>query len=104
MLDGCDLADDLEAGRPFNPDANRAMLPPTIPAAIELSSRSQNLPATLQSLADLYKRQADSRLENLPTLLTPLLLAFLAITVGMVLAGLMLPMANFIRWAMGGVL
>jgi len=104
MLDGCDLADDLEAGRPFNPDANRAMLPPTIPAAIELSSRSQNLPATLQSLADLYKRQADSRLENLPTLLTPQLLAFLAITVGMVLAGLMLPMANFIRWAMGGVL
>jgi type IV pilus assembly protein PilC len=102
MLDGCDLAHDLEAGRPFAMDARRAILPATIPTAIELASRSQNLPAALQSLSDLYRRQADSRLENLPTILTPILLTLLAVVVGMVIAGLLLPMMQLIQWVTGG--
>ena len=83
-------------------DARRAILPATIPTAIELASRSQNLPAALQSLSDLYRRQADSRLENLPTILTPILLTLLAVVVGMVIAGLLLPMMQLIQWVTGG--
>jgi type IV pilus assembly protein PilC len=90
------LSDNLQAARPLTA-AKTEILPATVPAAIEFASGHNDLPATLDALSDLYRRQADLRVDIVPTVLTPLLVILIAITVGFVLAGLFLPMVNYLN-------
>jgi type II secretory pathway component PulF len=40
-------------------------------------------------------------LDNLPTILSPILLVVLALSIGFVIAGLMLPVLNYIHYVSG---
>ena len=93
--DGRGLVALLESGRPLStPRPDDKLLPATVPAAIELASGHHDLPRTLETLADMYERQAESRLAALPAIITPLLVLLVAAVTGFVIAGLLLPMAR----------
>ncbi|MDB5301629.1 MAG: type secretion system domain protein [Phycisphaerales bacterium] len=72
-------------------------IPATIPAAIDFSSEHHDLSATLETLSDLYERQAEARLERVPAVLMPLLVIFMASAIGFVIAGLMAPLLALIQ-------
>jgi type IV pilus assembly protein PilC len=99
--DGNALVANLESGRPIDSNDRLAILPKVIPASIEMASRTNNLRDVLASLADVYRRQAEAMLDNLPTILSPILLVVLALSIGFVIAGLMLPVLNYIHYVSG---
>lgn len=96
--DGAELTALLEHGKPLSTKLQgRRMLPATVPAAIDLASGHHDLPRTLETLSEMYERQAESRLASLPAVLTPLLVIFVAAATGFVIAGLLLPMIRAIE-------
>jgi len=99
--DGNALIADLEAGRGIDSNNGLEILPRVVPASIEMASRTNNLRDVLSSLADVYRRQAEAMLDNLPTILSPILLVVLALSIGFVIAGLMLPVLNYIHYVSG---
>jgi type IV pilus assembly protein PilC len=96
VRDGRAMSESLTAGRALT-STDTVLLPPTVPAAIEFASGHNDLPTTLETLTELYQRQAELRLESVPTVLTPLLLIFMAVTVGVILAGLFMPLVSIIQ-------
>ena len=100
--DGRTLIDRVEAGRTLD-DATGAgaplsVLPATVPTAIALSAGHNDLPTTLATLAQMYERQADSRASAIPAILTPLVVIFLAITLGLVILALLMPLVRIIEY------
>jgi type IV pilus assembly protein PilC len=73
-----------------------SVLPATVPVAIELASGHNDLPATLRSLADLYERQAEVRVNGIPAVLTPIMVMVVAMTIGFVILALMLPLIGML--------
>ena len=51
---------------------------------------------TLATLSDLYRQQAETRLNLLPAVLTPFLLALLAVVIGLVIVALFAPLISLI--------
>ena len=100
--DGFEMTTALEAGRAIDSATALRFVPPAVPAAIELASKSSDLPATLATLSEMYQQQAEIRLNVLPALLTPLLLAIVGGLIGVVLAGLLLPLFRMLTWLSGG--
>jgi type II secretory pathway component PulF len=101
MQDGISLIHDLESGRPITLNDRLAILPRVVPASIEMASRTGSLRDVLGSLSDVYRRQAETLLDNLPAILSPALLVVLAISIGFVIAGLLLPVLNYIHYVSG---
>jgi len=99
--DGVEMIDDLQAGRAIDANERLRILPRVVPASIEMASRTSNLGDTLASLSDVYRRQAEALLDNLPVILSPLLLIVLALSIGFVIAALMLPVLNYIHYVSG---
>jgi type IV pilus assembly protein PilC len=93
--DGSALSQALAAGKPLTA-ANTKLLPPTVPAAMQLASANQDLGTTLRSLSDLYERQAELRMNAIPGILTPLLLLLISLIIGFVILGLMWPLLRMI--------
>lgn len=93
--DGHVLAGRIEAGVAMGGLAGGVhVLPATVPAALDMAAGHNDLPATLASLADLYERQAEARINAIPAVLTPILVIVVAGSIGFVILGFMLPMAR----------
>jgi type II secretory pathway component PulF len=89
----------LESGQPLTtPRTDNKLIPATVPAAIELASGHHDLPATLETLSEMYERQAESRLASLPAIITPLLVILVAGVTAFVIAGLLLPMVRALNF------
>ena len=89
----------LESGRPLTTArSDNKLIPATVPAAIELASGHHDLPATLETLSEMYERQAESRLASLPAIITPLLVILVAGVTAFVIAGLLLPMVRALNF------
>ena len=96
--DGRALVALLESGQPLSTQrADSRLLPQTVPAAIDLASGHHDLPRTLETLADLYERQAESRLAALPAVIMPILVILVAAVTGFVIAGLLVPMVRAVE-------
>jgi type II secretory pathway component PulF len=94
--DGQAMTDTIEAGHPL--EARRgSMLPATVPATIQLAAGHHDLPATLDTLAELYRRLANERVSAVPVILGPVMLVLIAVSVGFVVAALMLPLVSLIQ-------
>jgi type II secretory pathway component PulF len=78
------------------------MQPSVVPSMIELAARSSDLSAALQTLASLYQQQAAVRIRTIPMLLTPILMTLVALLIGFVLAGLLLPLLKLVGYLSGG--
>ncbi len=95
QADGRLLIDLLRDGSPLT-SAHTKLLPPSVPAAIEFASAHNDLSNVMATLAEMYQRQAELRVEAIPSILTPLLLIFMAASIGFVLVGLLLPVIRLI--------
>lgn len=94
------LADAIRSGQTDPPERLR-LLPVTIPAAITFSRQQDQLAQTLNTLSRMYQEQAELRLAALPAALTPLLLLFMAFTIGFIIFGLLAPLMALIAAVSG---
>jgi type II secretory pathway component PulF len=94
----------LDSGRAIDSAAPVRFIPLVIPAALELASKSTDLPTALATMAQMYQQQAEIRLSILPALLTPIMLLVVAGVIALVLAGLLLPLFRLLTWLSGGSL
>ncbi|MEA2736605.1 MAG: type pilus assembly protein PilC [Humisphaera sp.] len=96
--DGDELIGALNSGK--TPDAivgQTRLLPATVPAAMTLAGQNGELPRTLATLSEMYEQQAESRLNLIPGLLTPLLILFVAFLIGIVILSLFAPIISLIQ-------
>ena len=98
--DGAALVDALSAGKSLTSVRTRLM-PPTVPAAIQFSSGYNTLGETLSSLGDMYRRQAETRLQAVPGVLTPILVLLTALVMGFVIVALFAPLIALIQGISG---
>jgi type II secretory pathway component PulF len=101
--DGDELIGAINSGK--TPDAvigSTRLLPATVPAAITLGSQNNDLPRTLAMLSEMYQQQAETRLNLIPGLLTPVLILIIALLIGVVILGLFLPFISLIQNISGG--
>jgi type IV pilus assembly protein PilC len=87
------------------PDAvigSTRLLPATVTAAMTLGQQNNDLPRTLATLSEMYQQQAETRLNLVPGVLTPLLIVLMAVLIGMVILGLFLPFIGLIQSLSGG--
>jgi type II secretory pathway component PulF len=94
--DGKELIEVMSHGRPLV-SAKTRVIPTTVPAAIQFASEAHDLPGTLGSLSEMYQRQAELRMSALPGILTPLMVLLIAVLIGWVIMGLMLPLVTLIE-------
>ena len=99
--DGVALASALSIGKPLSL-VKTSLLPPSVPAAMELGCGYHDLPTTLASLSELYERQAELRLSAIPGIITPSLIMLIALVVGFIISALMAPLLKLLSGT-GGV-
>ena len=92
----------LAAGRTFDDYPSGYLIPATIPAAIELGSKTGDLPSTLAMLTRMYQIQAEHRLRTIPVILVPLLLVFMAVCLSVLISGTFLPLIKLVQSVSGG--
>jgi type II secretory pathway component PulF len=96
------LADAVRAGQPLDAGVSLAVIPPAVPSAIAIASRTGDLPAALDTLARMYFEQAEQRLHALPAILTPLLFFFIATGFGLTLTAMFMPLVRLIQYLSSG--
>ncbi|MEX2388339.1 MAG: type II secretion system F family protein [Phycisphaeraceae bacterium] len=100
LRDAAALRQTLEAGRPLDDHPRLLVIPATVPTAIHLASQRHDLSAMLENLTRMYQQQADLRLSTLQITLTPLLLIFMAMMIGVVVSALFLPLVQLMNSVM----
>jgi type II secretory pathway component PulF len=73
-------------------------IPASVRQSIATATTQGNLPAAAGALADFYRRRAIASAEAIPATLTPLLLAFIGICIGLIMFGLLAPMQRILTW------
>jgi type II secretory pathway component PulF len=96
------MAAKITAGQPLSSSESFSVMPPTVPAAIELSTRHGGLPQTLATLAQMYQQQAQAKVGVIPAVLTPILLTMLTGIIGFIILAMFLPFVNLLS-AVSGV-
>jgi type IV pilus assembly protein PilC len=119
--EGEQMAALLVSGRPFHQFEGK-LIPQTIPASIELASRGggggsasgaavegsgepgekRDLSSILATLTRMYQEQAEHRIRMVPVIVTPLALIAIAMTVGMTIIALFLPLVKLVSSVSGG--
>lgn len=94
--DGARIAEAIRGGQVETVE-RLSILPATLPAAIAFSVQQNQLSQTLTMMSQMYQEQAELRLAALPAILTPLLLLFMAATIGFTMLGLLAPMLSLIQ-------
>ena len=98
--DGQLLISSLSSGAPLTSVRTR-ILPATVPTTMQLASGHNNLAEAMGTLSDLYQRQAEMRLAALPTVLSPLMVLFIASVIGFVVVALAMPLVSLIEGMTG---
>ncbi len=72
------------------------LLPPTVQQMLIAAERSGALPETLRSISDMYEEKADLSAQNLETVLEPILLVIVALSVLGIAVAVILPIYSLI--------
>ncbi len=80
--DGAAMIASLNSGHPLSTVSSPRILPPTVVAAMEMSSERGDLPLTLRAMAQMYQEQAELRLETIQAVLTPIILVVMGLAIG----------------------
>ena len=99
--DGQKLSDALAKGQPLDQAQPTRLLPTTVTTVIALGSQQHDLPNMLGTLSQMYQQQAETRLAMIPGVLTPILIIFISIVIGVVVAALFIPFLSLLRALMG---
>lgn len=85
--------DSLRQGKPLSEPLKKAwVFPPLVTQMIAIGEETGALDQMLSKVADFYEMDVENTVDRLKSLLEPLLIAFLAGIVGIIVAAIMLPM------------
>ncbi|MNO17573.1 Type II secretion system protein F [compost metagenome] len=85
--------DSLRQGKPLSEPLKKAwVFPPLVTQIIAIGEETGALDQMLSKVADFYEMDVENTVDRLKSLLEPLLIAFLAGVVGVIVAAIMLPM------------
>ncbi|NGM82337.1 type II secretion system F family protein [Paenibacillus sp. 7124] len=85
--------DSLRLGNPLSDPLKKAwVFPPLVTQMIAIGEETGALDQMLSKVADFYEMDVENTVDRLKSLLEPLLIAFLAGVVGVIVAAIMLPM------------
>ncbi|WP_339220687.1 type II secretion system F family protein [Paenibacillus sp. FSL H8-0332] len=86
-------SDSLRQGKPLSDPLKKAwVFPPLVTQMIAIGEETGALDQMLAKVADFYEMDVENTVDRLKSLLEPLLIAFLAGVVGIIVASIMLPM------------
>lgn len=98
--DGEAIATELAQGRPTE-NAKLTRLPATVPMAIDLAHRADQLPQTFAAMATQYREQAERRIRLIPSRVLPPLLILIGLISGGILFSLWLPLSRLFQGLTG---
>lgn len=85
--------DSLRQGKPLSEPLKKAwVFPPLVTQMIAIGEETGSLDQMLEKVADFYEMDVENTVDRMKSLLEPLLIAFLAGVVGIIVASIMLPM------------
>lgn len=86
-------SDSLRQGKPLSDPLKKAwVFPPLVTQMIAIGEETGALDQMLAKVADFYEMDVENTVDRLKSLLEPILIAFLAGVVGIIVASIMLPM------------
>jgi type IV pilus assembly protein PilC len=85
VTNGRNISDSLSAHKEF---------PPLVTQMVRVGEQTAQLDTILKKLAEFYEKEVDNRVNTLSTLLEPLIMIVLGIGVGILVAGILLPIYN----------
>lgn len=94
----------LESGQPLE-DGRRRLIPATVLAAMDLSTRQGGpnvLAEVLATLSQMYQQQARAKVAVIPAVLTPIMLGLLTGIIGLVIMAMFMPLIQLIQAVSGG--
>jgi len=94
--DGQAIIAAVSNGRPISEAAVGKILPPIVPAAMELGVAQAQLAQNLHALSISYQQQSETRLATLQAVLTPIVLLILGAFLGALLLALFAPLITMI--------
>ena len=98
------LIKQLEAGQPLDKEsstgASWSMIPPSVPAAMQVASEQADLAALVGDLSAIYEQQAELRLNAIQVYLAPMLLITLGLMIGLVIVAMFLPLVRLMTSVM----
>lgn len=84
---------ELERGESMSePFAKHWIFPPLVTQMISVGEQSGSLDAMLKKVADFYEKELEHTTDRLKTLIEPLMISFLAVIVGVIVASIAIPM------------
>jgi type IV pilus assembly protein PilC len=98
----------IESGQPLGGEGGggrRGLIPATVLAAMELSSRQGGpgvLADVLATLSQMYQQQARAKVGLIPAILTPIMLGLLTMIIGFVIVAMFAPLIQLISSVSGG--
>jgi type IV pilus assembly protein PilC len=94
-----DIKTAVRTGRPFtDPMRNNPVFPPLIVQMVEVGEQTGALDDMLQRAAGYYQGEVDQTVENLSSILEPLMVVIMGAVVGTVIISLYLPMLTYIKY------
>ena len=72
------------------------VFPPMVSSMVAIGEETGAVDAMLQKVADFYEREVDEAVDSLTAALEPMLIVFLGIIVGFIVAGMFMPMFSII--------
>ena len=96
ILDQTKIA--IQAGEPVSNtlQAHTAVFPPMVGSMIAIGEETGALDTMLQKIADFYEREVDEAVSALTAAIEPLMIIFLGLVVGVIVAGMFLPLFSII--------
>jgi len=87
------IADELKKGIAINEAFNKhlSLFNPTVVQMVAIGEETGTLDDNLSELAQFYEEELDNTLKNLPSILEPILILILGVTVGGIVLAIMLP-------------
>ncbi len=93
-----DIRRDLEAGFGFSDSMEGSSLfDPILVQIVLVGERTGNIDTVLQKMASFYNDLLDTKIKTLMSLIEPILLAGVAIIIGVIVASIFLPMADMVN-------
>lgn len=88
----------IQAGEPVSNtlQAHPAVFPPMVGSMIAIGEETGALDTMLQKIADFYEREVDEAVSALTAAIEPLMIIFLGLVVGVIVAGMFLPLFSII--------
>lgn len=93
-----DTKNAIQAGEPVATtlQANPNVFPPMVGSMVAIGEETGALDTMLQKIADFYEREVDEAVSALTAAIEPLMIIFLGLVVGVIVAGMFLPLFKII--------